>query len=166
MTSIFKYAGLAAIVALAPMAASAVTVNAGDKVLEQGIIPAGDGSLTFSFDAGSDFNVNGFLVGGQGFNMGSDLQLVTFDGPGGTNYTFTSILTGPSGLSNGERFIPGFFSFDEGDTITFDFSGNGNDDQVGIQVNFEALPVPLPAGGLLLLSALGAGVVASRRKKA
>ena len=166
MTTIFKYAGLAAIVALAPVAASAVTVSAGDKILEQGKIAAGNGSLLIEFEAATDFNVNGFLVGGQGFNMGSDLMLASFDGPDGMTYTFTSIVSNDDGLSNGERFIPGFYQFKAGDTMEFDFSGNGNVDQIGVQVNFEANPVPLPAGGLLLLSALGAGVVASRRKKA
>ena len=134
--------------------------------LGQEVIPAENGSAMITFNVLEDFNVNGFNVTASGFNAGKDIEDATFTYDM-MIYSFGDIRVKPNGiLADGEEYVPGFYTFQAGDMIAFDFSGNGNADRISVDVTFAATPVPLPAGGLLLLSALGAGVVASRRKKA
>ena len=171
MTTMFKYFGLAAAIAVAPIAASAVTVTAGDLAdgpVGQAKILAGEEGATISFTTMDAITVNEFLVSGVGKSGGSDLEKVTFNFMTMMGEEFETIISN-GGLAQGFTFIDGPFNFAAGETFVFDFFGNGNTSDVGLQVTFDATTtpvVPLPAGGLLLLSALGAGVVASRRKKA
>ena len=166
MKTLFKHAGLAAAVAMAPVAASAVTVDAFiGKNGAQETIPGNDGMTTITFDVQEAFQVNGFNLTANGFSDGRDIGgvAITYNM---MVYNFEGIEVERDGLADGSVYIPGFYSFQVDDKIVFEFDGNGNDAFIFVDAVFDATPVPLPAGGLLLLSALGAGVVASRRKKA
>ncbi|WP_371158429.1 VPLPA-CTERM sorting domain-containing protein [Jannaschia sp. 2305UL9-9] len=178
MTSTIKTIALAASVAVAGAAASAATLTSGgalnigdDASIATNIAPTSS-SVGYTFTALEDMRVNDFIsVSATGNQSGASIAQLTFGYTGasinditGATLDSTIILPG-STTAFGGGTLPGFI-LRTGESFTFEFQ-NGSASTVAATMNFTTAAVPLPAGGLLLLTALaGAGAVARRKKKA
>lgn len=172
MNKVFKMAAAAAALsAFGTMASAVTTVNAGDDIIEQGVVTAPDGSVQFDFVAGEDFTIPGFSLSAVGNSGGADISkiMVSFvPDTGDSTLLTTSGTIGDAGFGGGTLLG---FSVNEGDTwsILFEVAdGQSVARNVGVQVSFlpeEIAPIPLPAAGGLLLAAVAAGGVVGRRKK-
>ena len=194
--NILKSAALAAALLAAPIAASAATVTVGGSdsqfgntnvstaVVENGTF-AGSTSITFSFTkaeaaAYQDFSTNGtttinlvdyipdylnvqskFAIYRNGTAITSGVNCgSTF---AGTNTNSCTAVTGVDGKP-GVQGAPLVFSNLAAGDYRIAFYNNVRPETGGAQ--FIVSAVPLPAGGLLLLSAFGAAAAMRRRKKA
>lgn len=161
-TNIWKSAALAAVLTASAGVAGAVPIAPGDSIDDSGFFLPNGGSLTFSYEVASPVSISGFTFGGAGFNSGIDLAAVTITIDGGTPFSFGN-YAGAFPVTGDATAPGGVFSSDF--DIVFDSSaiGTPNGTIVGVQFNIAA--VPLPAAGLMLLSLLAAGGVASRCRK-
>lgn len=130
--------------------------QAPDTVWSQDVSLVSGTQYTFSFQLGGTSTVPQ-PVGQVSVQLDGN-EIVNASAPASASYlsfgtTFTAASTGTFALSFIEQSL-GFGGNDYGlDQISLTY----DDDQVA--------PVPLPAGGFLLLSALGLGVVTRRRSK-
>jgi len=172
---------LLAAAAVVSMAASASAAVVGSGALSVGDIGINGTPLatpdlpgtsrTFTFTASEDLRVENFVtVQTTGFSGGADLVFVNYgidsdgDGDFSANYTGSQITTQGS-TSAATAGIPGFdLLAGESFSIFFNY-GAGGTNPVSNQFSFTTAEVPVPAAGLLLLTALG-GAAAMRRKKA
>ena len=178
MMKMFKSAILAAALSLSAGAASAVTVPA-DGLLSlstpaggfAGVALAGGPTTTFTFEATEDLKITGLSFSALGFNSGNDVANLTFGyntsfgSPASKEFDAGEILPIPFTTSADAETSFASFNLAAGETFTF-FMDNGDGDFFVIgSGNFTVAAVPLPAAGLMLLTALlGAGVVARRRQ--
>jgi hypothetical protein len=169
-----KIKGLAlaagAAVALSAGSAAAVTVvDVGDNVLEQQLISPG-GTVEFNFQATKALRVQDFIIQAIGSNAGADvlnLEVEVF-GAGGNSLGVSGF--GDNLSVNGSQGAGTIFLQNQnlkgGETFSITVT-DGIQNNIGLQLVFDAVaPIPLPAGGLLLGSALLAGGLVARRRKA
>jgi hypothetical protein len=115
-----------------------------------------DTVATFNAVAGYSYSIS-FDYG----RNGSGTETLTF-GFGGSS--FTLVIDGTNSLSNAfTTFTLTFTALTTG-TSTLFFEAAGSDNQGPVIDNVSLAAVPVPAGGLLLLGALG-GLAALRRRK-
>lgn len=164
-------AAAAALSAFATMASAVTTINAGDDIIEQGIVTAPNGTVQFDFVAGQDLTIPGFSLAAVGNSGGADIDkiMVSFVPENGKSTLLTSSgKIGDTAWGGGTMLG---FSVNEGDSWSILFqvaNGQSVKRDVGVELAFlpEAVaPVPLPAAGVLLLAAVAAGGVVGRRKK-
>lgn len=177
MISKFKYMAAAAALAIAPLAASAATITPADSggaafdlladtysFQEQFAVGDTGDTLTFDFE-----NTSGSTAAVTLFGWTVEQNAAAFTG--GVDISFgTYVASADQGVSTGgnAQFFVG-----AGDTVTltltygdvFDTFGSTHpDDLADIDFTVQAAIVPVPAAGLLLLTALG-GAFAMRRRK-
>lgn len=162
----------AAALAALPMMASAVTVNTDISLGDAPSVPAAvaptDSGATFNFTALDRFAVDEISLTANGSNSGQDIL--------GSSYSvLVNGLTtlAPTAFSNvisfgtqgiGFAFVPGGI-FNTGDVFTVVFDEN-SPRALSYTVSFTTSPIPVPAAGLLLLTALGGAAALRRRKTA
>ncbi len=174
----FKTAAATAAIAIMPFAASAATVFTQDADLSadvgysfSGTTSAGQSGGNFNFTVLEDFSINGFSLTASGTSSGTDIENTTYEitDPLDEESTFGFILT--TGTSSfGAAGVEGVTEFSAGDTFSVLFNTAPDAlNPISYTVSFltEApAPVPVPAAGLLLLTALGGTAAMRRRKKA
>lgn len=119
------------------------------------------------FEAAEDIDIGAFAVSATG--IFEDLEDVSIDFGDVTGAPFDTITQVP-GLPIGfaGSVIPGFGPFLEGDEFAITFN-DGINEPVAITLSFVTegiggvVPLPLPAGSLLLLTALGGALFWRRR---
>jgi hypothetical protein len=165
-------AGLSAIALLTTGAASAATItdgqslSVGESVVTNAVLTPGDDAV-FTYTATEDLRIQSFLAFAGGSSSGDDLEKLTFGVGSPTESFAASAITTfpPFGLSFAAMMVDGPVVLAAGDTFTFTFDLDSSATaEVGANVAFETAVIPLPAGGLLLLGALGAGAALRRRK--
>lgn len=144
-------------------------VSNGDSVADVGILIPGD-TVSFQYNAVDTFRVPDFSLTANGFSFGADISNLTIDlFRGGTlqqTLAFSPVNIG-NPVSNATEIF-GNLVLTSGDSFrvnVFETSGP-NSLPVLLTLTFAAVPVPLPAGGLLLLTALAGGGMAMRRRRA
>lgn len=167
MFSRLKYLAVAAVVAMAPLGASAATVMIDGDSLTIGqaenefvgfvLGNGGAGSWAVEFitdtdpvDAGAFATLGGFTAGSfVGLTMSwrdaANVVLSTVNISAAGNYLLSTVFTVPNLTQS----------------LVFNWTGSKRGTGFDVEV---AATVPLPAGGLLLLGALG-GIAALRRRK-
>ncbi|SMY09292.1 VPLPA-CTERM sorting domain-containing protein [Flavimaricola marinus] len=173
----FKYALAGAALALAPITAHAATITSGDSGTNYdlladsysfdedfGVGTAG-GTLTYTF---TNNDASTAAVTFFGFSVEQNLAAFT-DGVELDFGTFSAdVAEGESMGANTNFFVAA------GDTVTltitygtvFDLPPSFPSDAANIDFSIQAALVPIPAAGLLLLTALGAAGAMRRRKAA
>jgi hypothetical protein len=162
----------AALMAL-PFAASAATtfaiptdIVANDAYSESATVEAGGTGGTFTFNVLERLRINGISLSATGSSGGADLANTTYvitkpsDSGGLTVITFGNAASGFAGFDGITDYAAGE-SFD----VVFT-TGPAAFNPVSYTVSFETSEVPVPAAGLLLLTALGGAAAMRRRKKA
>lgn len=172
MFDLMKTTGVAAVMALAPLAASAATVSimdGGSYTIDTADIYTYEELLTgsggfaerrFTFKANpadAPLPVNGVNLTLTGVGSIDDPVMYWEYGMTTINGTVTSVPGGVSIVANTVFTAPSALEQD----LVVAWQGYTGPVQVSVQV--DPSPVPVPAAGLLLLSALG-GAVALRRK--
>jgi ABC-type glycerol-3-phosphate transport system substrate-binding protein len=158
-------AALAATVVTAPTA----NIMAGNIVTSNQLLNP-NGNIQFQYTVqGGDLEIQGLQIQAIGSNSGTDVSNLdlTVTGLASTVGPFVPNLnvTGPIGSSFVE--LPDQVLSDG--TVFTIFVQDGIVNAVSIQLSFatgDVAPIPLPAGGLLLGSALLMGGLAARRRKA
>ncbi len=172
-----KTLAAAALVAIAPAAASAFSVNSSSNIAAGGSYEIGDGP--YYWDAAFNGNDGSGSVSFTFSNTtGSDTHFQIADGSVGQSFagSFAGGVTASWG-SGATAFVPGATTSVGGGWSIATLIAEGASDVltiswVGAQgfkadIDFTVSAVPLPAGVLLLGTALvGAGAFASRRKSA
>jgi hypothetical protein len=171
----FKFLAAAAVASVTLTAGSAqavTTVSVGDNILEQQILQPGTTSV-FDFIALERLKVRDFILQATGFNAGQDVQNLIVEVTGALGTSLATLTFGGDGsiVVNGNQGA-GTLSLvdqalDANDTFSISVTDGVNQENVGLQLVFDATaaPIPLPAGGVLLGSALLIGGVAARRRK-
>jgi hypothetical protein len=168
MMNMFKTAAAAAVVMALPFAASAATANlpsvavmlVPDAYSESYTVLAGDEGVVFNFNVVEDLRIPQFSLSSSAPSGGSNT----------TMYEITQPATGPSsfGILNlatvGADIVPGA-QYAAGDTFQVIFTET-TPDPISYTVSFSTAAVPVPAAGLLLLTAVGGAAALRRRKKA
>jgi hypothetical protein len=146
----------------------------------------GPAKVTFTllgYEAGflNQFSFGADVLNGGGGNVWNPAGLDSFmaiAGAGTLAFSFSTDGNGGSSVTNGsnpDNSGPGinFFASTNGDQsgkfvyLFLDDGGANNDDNHDdLVVRVDVAPVPLPAGGLLLIGALGGLAALRRRKKA
>lgn len=131
-------------------------------------IASGVGAADFFFTVADRLRINGIAVSGTGTNGGTDI--------GNTTFEITNPAVGPEGFSFIGTFGTASAGFGGTDIITDFIVGDrfavffdttpANVNSISYTVSFDTSPVPVPAAGLLLLTALGGAAAMRRRKKA
>ena len=162
----------AAVVALASAASAATVINggsiaAGDNGLGNAILGP-NGEANFIYTATTDLRVLDFIsVSSVGFNDGTDLAQISFGyvgDPGAYLGTYDTFVI--SGATTESNSTIGGFDLRAGQSFTLFFEYGAGEFETSNQYSFrttELAAVPVPAAGLLLLTALG-GAAALRRK--
>ena len=173
-------AGLAAVAAFAPLAASAATLDPANTLEDGGSYDIFDGpyffDVTFEDPDGAEsysFTFENLTTTSQALaaSFGTFVQS-TLSFVGGVTISWAS---GESAFINGETVLKDTFELmttiapGGSDTLTLSFGdpegGPKDRGNVDLVVNATPAPVPVPAGGLLLVSALG-GLALMRRRSA
>lgn len=157
-------AATSAIALAGAAAASTVTaLSVDDFAINGGLTDAGE-TLSFTFTASEALRVQNFVsVSSVGLSGGADLALVTFGIEGAFNISETYDAFAVNGATTqADSSLPGF-DLAAGETFTVFFEYGDGVAPTSHQFSFATTAVPLPAGGLLLLTALG-GFAALRRK--
>jgi hypothetical protein len=157
-----------------PFAANAATSQQfADIYVDQGYsfsetVAAGGSGADFFFTIKDDLRINGISVSGSGTNGGTDIGNTTFQivnpdvGPAGYSLVGTFGTTS-SGLGGTDLVT----DYEVGDSFSVSFITNPTNAQpISYTVSFNTSPVPVPAAGLLLMTALGGAAAMRRRKKA
>ena len=177
MLNFIKGTALALAFGLTAGAASAAVllidpvVSEGDDELAFGTVFNGD-PAEFEYTADGDIKINEFSLTANGFSStGQNIKNLTIEvvSPTGsvTQFAFDPVNSGAT-LSNSEEIFGGFNVLD-GQTFAINVFVTGpgaNNLPVALTLAFQAVAVPLPASGLLLLGALGAAAAVRRRKSA
>ncbi len=146
----------------------------GTTFLTGDFIGGGDTGLTMTFDEGDIGGISFQIadIDGRGGN-GQDVETFSvkafLDGAlVGSLTRFSGDVAGPGEDPTGDANAVGFSFADlRLDTIVINGSTPGNNRNIGWGLdNIEVAPVPLPAGGLLLLAGIGGLAVMRRRRKA
>lgn len=164
--NMFKTTAAAAALMALPFAASAAPANLASVAVSLTPDSYSESYTVLSTEDGVVFN----------FNVTEDLRIAQFSLSGSaptggiptTMYEITTPATGPSsfGILNldtiGADVVPGA-DYAAGDTFSVIFTESVST-PISYTVSFATSAVPVPAAGLLLLTALG-GAAAMRRKK-
>lgn len=163
----------AALIAALPVTASAVTISVGENI-DVGqdysysyTMDPGTTDIDFAFTADSDLEISNFVVSSSG-SLLADIQSLRYG-------TVTPPVTplsaaGADGAAGSLDFFAGV-DMDLGDIVDLYISGTFTN-QTSVTLSFSTKassitpPVPLPAAGLLLGTALVGGGLMSRKKKA
>jgi len=185
MMNFLKTSAVAAVVAIAPMAASAVTIaDGGSTVITSSesytglvAVDGGAGMWTHKFEAdfatvsGADATVDVSVVRGvrDTFNDAAGnstlsvswlavdgMQIFSTDASADIDSLETVLTTTFGEDPDNIRYLK--FNWDQS------IAGNGFDFSVDVNVD-DVAPVPVPAAGLLLLTALGGAAAMRRRAK-
>lgn len=146
-----------------PMMASAVTVipvtalNVDQSYSFAANSAAGNDGVTFQFEAVDRFKIDSIRLTANGANVTTAQYEVS--NPSVGPLSFDLVTTGL-----GVSVAPGTI-YDIGDTFSV-FLTESAATPVAFTVSFETAAIPVPAAGLLLLTALGGGAALRRRKKA
>lgn len=174
LLSFVKAGAVAAAVSLLPMASQAVTIDPATNIAVGGTYDLADGPYflkatfdeadaggTVEFHFTSTVDINAVLTAAVFQSVFGQFQGgATFSWSGGPSQ-FVAESTSPFGFSLQKYITAGTT---ETLTITYGDPINGNFAEALFTV--DTAPVPLPAGGLLLLSGAGAFMIARRRKAA
>ncbi len=161
--------GAAAFAAL-PMMASAAVVA--DVTFNQSYgftdtILAGQSGTTFTFNPTKRLDIATFDLAGIGFSGGADLGKITYtlSDPAATGtFSISTFPNSPFALGLAEA-TGGSYNVNDTFVLTFAMSSPAAQ-PVTINVAFDTAAVPVPAAGLMLLTALGGAAALRRRKKA
>ena len=180
MLNLLKTSAVAAVVATAPIAASAVTVVAdgdvvtvvaGELYLSSGIESeggAGEWSAKFSYPAANEFDslpaVASSTIGAGTLSSFSGLTMAWHEVDGmmsvGMEIDSAAIAAGTTTLST----VFADPNFDQYLVVTWTDSIGTPERPVDFDLEVQVAAVPVPAAGLMLLTALG-GAAALRRRK-
>lgn len=163
MTLSMKSIALATALAAVPAMSGAATVLSADTPYTFAFTLSPGAMVTYDFVVGEAFDIASFAITGSG--EAEDIAEITFDYNGVTGDMFDTIIG--TGTAAALSIIPGFGPFAAGDTFSFVFN-DGIDDNVSLTLSFSTVAeavgvIPLPAGGMLLLTGLGALLVWRRR---
>lgn len=166
----FKALGFAAALALAPVAAHAVPVMVSSDIdLSQSgysfsaTVPVANEGAVFTFTALERLRISGFSLSGTGTSGGTDIA--------SAQWQIVNPNTGPSpfqnfsggfGVAGGSATALGSI-YNVGDVFSVIFTEAASR-PMSFTVSFPVAAIPVPAAGLLLLTALG-GFAAMRRRK-
>ncbi|WP_116133009.1 VPLPA-CTERM sorting domain-containing protein [Tropicimonas sp. IMCC34043] len=145
-----------------PVSAFAIplTSDFGSGLFE--LTPGQTESFDFEVSDATDLDI---LFSGIGFNSGSDLELVTF-GIDSADMSFDPsdvMVFAPTTLASVAKLISSSVLGDFTVYYTLDASAE-NSVFVGFAGQASTVPVPLPASGMILVSALGAVALVRRRR--
>ena len=152
-------------------ASAATTVTANENYISVGgVVNAPNGSYQYDYVAGEDVTIDEFALSAVG-NTESDIESIqaSFVPTTGETVVLEAISNGSSSVAFGGGFLSGL-SLMAGESFSILFeviSGGMLASNVGVQVAFDTVdvaPVPVPAAGGLLVTALGAAGFAFRRR--
>jgi hypothetical protein len=160
----------AALFATLPMATQAAVVtelDAGQSYNVNELLVAGTTSTVFTFTATERVTIDSIALGGFGDNTVSDLRKLSYalSSPATTGRLTVVAPPSPIVFAFGATAVVGG-TFEAGETFTLTFSTRQPTTQpLTVFAAFNTAAVPLPAAGLMLLTALGGMAAVRRRKK-
>lgn len=150
---------------LTPGAVHAVPINlfAGVPITLSQNLEVG-GLIEYEFVVAENLKIPDFAFTASGTNAGVDVSNIRFGLTNPPTGEFAPI-TVFGNTAVGVSFIDGGL-YSKGDTFSI-FISDGISNTIGTTVSFSPMPIPLPAAGLLMLTALvGGGLVLRNRKTA